>query len=74
MQKENAIQILVQVAEMAQKNGLFDLKAAVTVSLAIDTVLQPEVAPGKEAKKEPILEKVADKPAKPVCNPAARKR
>lgn len=38
MEEKNAIAILVQVAEMAQKNGLFDLKGATAVYQAIEVL------------------------------------
>jgi hypothetical protein len=73
MQKENAIQILAQVAEMAQKAGLFDLKGAVTVAKAVEIALQPDVEQSVGPQPEPTLEKVVGQP-KETNNHANSKR
>lgn len=52
MEEKNAIAILVQVAEMAQKNGLFDLKGA-SIAYEATQVLTKEkevIAPKKTVR------------------------
>lgn len=53
MQKEKAIEILVQVARLAQKGGLLSLEDANAVLVAINTVMP---APVKEETKEEVKE------------------
>lgn len=49
MTPENAIKVLVQVAEIAQKGGLLDLNNAATVINAIQVLLpKQEQAPQQE--------------------------
>ena len=52
MEQSQAIEILLQVAQMAQKGGLLSLQDAVVVAKAVD-VLSP-----KKEEVEPVLEKV----------------
>ena len=53
MQKEKAIEILVQVARLAQKGWLLSLEDANAVLVAINTVMP---APVKEETKEEVKE------------------
>jgi hypothetical protein len=52
MEKEKAIEILVQVAKLAQKGGLLTLEDANAVLVAIQTVMPKPVEEAKEGKKK----------------------
>lgn len=52
MEKEKAIEILVQVAKLAQKGGLLTLEDANAVLVAIQTVTPKPVEEPKEGKKK----------------------
>tara|TARA_R110000868_G_scaffold126924_1_gene334260 strand:+ start:232 stop:396 length:165 start_codon:yes stop_codon:yes gene_type:complete len=54
MNKEKAIEILVQVARLAQKGGLLSLEDANAVLVAINTVMP---APVEEVEEKPKAKK-----------------
>lgn len=51
MQKEQAVEVLIQVANLAQKSGLLKLEEAVTVVQAINTLMQKEEVNQKDTAK-----------------------
>lgn len=53
MDQKQAIEILVQVAHLAQKGGLLQLNDAVAVAQAINVVV-PKEEEDKEVKKEMV--------------------
>lgn len=53
MENKQAIEILIQVAHIAQKGGLLQLNDAVAVAQAIN-VLAPKEEEDKEVKKEMV--------------------
>lgn len=61
MDNNKAIQVLINVAQIAQKAGALSLEDAVVVKQAIDVFVKPPVEPKIEPSEEKTEEAVEDK-------------
>ena len=61
MDNNKAIQVLINVAQIAQKAGALSLEDAVVVKQAIDVFVKPPVEPKIEQGEEKTEEVIEDK-------------